>query len=90
MQKGDELGCMMSSSEFSCPDICVSQDIAARNGEDMVEDIIRHMALFGADRKLWPSGWRMNMGNGCPKRIALTCYATGINSKSGATCREHF
>ena len=53
MQKGDELGCMDEQFRILMPGYYVFHKILQRgNGEDMVEDIIRHMALFGADRKL--------------------------------------
>ena len=66
MQKGDELSGMDEQFRISMTGYQVFRALLARgDAEPMAEDIIRHIVLFGEDRKLLESGLR------CLRRTAL-------------------
>ena len=53
LQKSDELGGVDTEFKLAMPGYAVFRNLLARgNSEDMVEEIIRHIVLFGKERKL--------------------------------------
>ena len=89
-KKSDELGGVDEEFKLAMPGYAVFRNLLARgNSEDMVEEIIRHIVLFGKERKLlshWLGAriWRAAFRGG--PRIRPAPARAG--SAAGATSRQ--